>query len=326
MSEASGRSIRAAKAAAGIVGVLGVCALVWFLSRGRHDEIASLNGHKDGVFSLVLSPDGTKVASGGGDGDIRIWDVATKQSKLVLKGHVGRVLALAWSADGGTLASGGEDCSVRLWDPTTGEKKQIRSGLPRPIQALAISSDGKVLAAAVENWAYTWGADLSILPHHLRNHRLYISGMAFLPGRHDLVTFSADKTVRFWNTDTDQQIASLPGPTGHCHGLAMSADGKLLACIGGGHAQLYDLEHRRPLESVDPHGRTLCGLAFSPDAKLLALGSEDKVVVIWDLANKKERARLRGHSEAVGPMAFLPDGHTLVTAGYDGTLKYWKVE
>ncbi len=150
--------------------------------------------------------------------------------------------------------------------------------------------------------------------------------MTFLPGSHELITFGTDKAVRFWDLDNDKQLASLPAPTGHCHGLAMTADGKLLACIGGAQAQLYDLEHRRLLEAINPHGRTLCGLAFSPDKKLLALGSEDKVVVIWDLAGKRELARLRGHADAVGPMAFLPDGHTLVTAGYDGTLKLWKVE
>ena len=326
MSEASGRSIRAAKAVGGIVFVLGICGLAWLLTRGRHDEFASLNGHKDGVFALVLSPDGTSLASGGGDGDVRIWDVATKQTKTVLKGHQGKVLSLAWSADRGTLASGGDDCSVRLWDPSTGEKKQLRSKLSRPVQALAISSDGKFLAAAVENVIYTWGADLSQTPKQLRGHRLYVSGLAFLPGRHELVTFGTDKTVRFWDLDTDQPIASLPGPTGHCHGVALSADGKLLACIGGGRAQLYDLERRRPLETIEPHARTLCGVAFSPDKKVLALGSEDKVLVTWDVAANKELARLRGHAYAVGPLVFLPDGHTVVTAGYDGTLKFWKVE
>jgi WD40 repeat protein len=326
MSAASGRFIRAAKALGGIAVAAGVCAVVWFFSRGRHDEIATLSGHKDGVYSLVLSPDGKLLASGGGDGEIRIWDVASKQTQRILQGHVGRVLSLAWSSDGGTLASGGQDCTLRLWDPNTGEKKQLHSKLSRPVQALAISGDGKFLAAAVENVIHTWGTDLAQTSKQLRGHRLYVSGLTFLPGKHELVSFGTDKTLRFWDLDTDRQLPSLPAPTGHCHGLALSADSKLLACIGGGKAQLYDLEHRRPLETIEPHARTLCGLAFAPDKKLLALGSEDKVLVIWDLAAKKERARLRGHSEAVGPLVFLPDGHTVVTAGYDGTLKYWKVE
>ncbi len=326
MSVASERSIRAAIAIGGIAAVAGICAVVWYFSRGRHDEFATLSGHKDGTYALVLSPDGKQLASGGGDGDIRIWDVATRQTTKILTGHTGRVLSLAWSRDGGTLASGGEDCTVRLWDPVTGDSKQMRSKVSRPVQAVAISTDGKFLAAAVENVIYTWGTDLTVPAKQLRGHRLYVSGMAFLPGKHELVTFGTDKNLRFWDLDTDKQIATLPAPTGHCHGVALSADGKELACIGGGKAQLYDLDRRKPLETIEPKARTLCGIAFSPDRKLLALGSEDKVVVIWDLAGKRELARLHGHAYAVGPMVFLPDGHTLVTAGYDSTLKYWKVE
>ncbi len=134
MSEAAGLWIRAANAAAGILAVAGVCTLVWFLTRGRHDEIATLSGHEDGAFCLVLSPDGTRIASGGGDGDVRIWDVATLKPKFVLKGHVGRVLSLTWSADGGTLASGSEDGSVRLWDPSTGAKNRFIRTCPGPFR------------------------------------------------------------------------------------------------------------------------------------------------------------------------------------------------
>ena len=158
--------------------------------------------------------------------------------------------------------------TVRL-GPQTGDTKQLRSKLTRPVQALAISGDGKFLAAAVENVIYTWGTDLALTPKQLRGHRLYVSGLAFLHGRHELVSFGTDKFVRFWDLDTDRQNPSLPAPTGHCHGLALSSDGKLLACIGGGKAQLYDLEHRRP-RTIGPMPVPLMA-SFSPDKKLLAV-------------------------------------------------------
>ena len=218
------------------------------------------------------------------------------------------------------------DKSVRLWDATTGEKKEVRANLPRQVLALAYSSDGKRLAAAVHRDVYVWEGSISREPRILRGHRLYISGLAFLPGGHELATFGCDNTVRIWDVDAAKELVQMPGPTGHCHGLALSGDGKMLACIGGGKVHLFDLEERRPLDTIEPNARTLCGIAFSPDKRTLALGSEDRVVVIWDLPGKRERARLHGHRYAVGPMAFLPDGHTLVTAGYDSTIKLWKIE
>ncbi len=326
MVAATSRSVRVPTAVGAAAVLLAAVAGVWFIARGPHDEFATMSGHKDGALSLALAPDGATVASGGGDGAVCLWDVASKREKRVLTGHSDRVLALAWSPDGTTLATGGADKSVRLWDATTGEKKSMRANLPEQVWALAFSSDGKFLAAAVDRNVYVWGADLSRDTRVLRGHRLYVSGLTFLPGRHELVTFGCDKTVRIWDLETDRQVALMPGPTGHCHGLALSADGKTLACIGGGRVHLYDLERRVALDTIEPKARTLCGVAFSPDMRTLALGSEDKVVVIWDLPGKKERVRLRGHGYAVGPMAFLPDGHTLVTASSDSTLKFWKVE
>ncbi len=322
----SNRSVRVATAVvvAGLllVGVAGG----WFVFRGPHDELATLTGHKGGAFSLALSPRWRRVASGGGDGAVRIWNVANKKQKTMLAGHGGTVLAVAWSPDGATLASGGADKSARLWNVSTGENKGERANLPSAVLGLTFSSDGKLLAAAVDRDVYVWDGGLSGEPKILRGHKLYISGLTFLPGSHQLATFGCDKTVRVWDVDTDKQLASMPGPTGHCHGLALSGDGKTLACIGGGRVHLFDLERRSPIETIDPKARTLYGVAFSPDQRTLALGSEDKVVVIWDLATKRVRHRLRGHGFTVGPMTFLPDGRTLVTAGYDSTLKLWNVE
>ena len=320
---AASRSVRMS---IGVAALLAAVAGVWFLTRGPHDEFATLSGHQDGAFCLALSPDGTQVASGGGEGAVRIWDIESKRQKHVLIGHTGTVTSLAWSPEGSTLATGGDDKSIRLWDVKSGDVKEARTNFRAPVTGLAFSSDGKILAAALDRVIFYWDSAISREPRKLIAHSMYISGVAFLPGRHELITYSADKTVRIWDLDTGKQVAEMAGPTGHCHGMAISTDGKLLACIGGGRAHLFDLEPRRPLEAIEPNARTLCGVAFSPDKRTLALGSEDKVIVIWDLASKKERARLRGHDYAVGPMAFLPNGQVLVTSSHDSTLKLWKIQ
>ena len=66
-------------------------------------------------------------------------------------------------------------------------------------------------------------------------------------------------------------------------------------------------------------------MAYSPDNRLLAAGSADKTVRIWDLATGEESRTLIGHSDWVTDVSFSPDGRRLASSSYDGTVKIWDV-
>lgn len=71
------------------------------------------------------------------------------------------------------------------------------------------------------------------------------------------------------------------------------------------------------------HKRSISGLAWSPDGKVVVTSSGDKTVRVWDVASKKQIGELIGHSKAVDRLAFSPDGKRIITAGKDGVSRVW---
>ena len=107
------------------------------------DIASTFDGHVGPVYTVAFSPDDTYLASGGADGTVRIWDLATGQAQI-LAGHTDYVNTVAWSPDGTRLASGSRDISVRVWDVASGETIDtlVTDG---PVYDLAWLPDGAAL-------------------------------------------------------------------------------------------------------------------------------------------------------------------------------------
>ena len=74
------------------------------------------------------------------------------------------------------------------------------------------------------------------------------------------------------------------------------------------------------------HGDTVHGVAFSPDGKLLASGSWDNTIVLWDVDRRRLLTRLKGHKKKVFSVAFSPDGKRLASGSQDQTILLWDVD
>jgi WD40 repeat protein len=120
--------------------VLNGCVAAYDPATGK--ELWRTKGTFGGVFSLAVSPDGTKVAGACLDTFIRIWDAKTGQELSCWKGHADRATGVAWVLGGKGVVSCGFDHTVRLWDPATGANLAVLASHAGPVVRVVASPDG----------------------------------------------------------------------------------------------------------------------------------------------------------------------------------------
>jgi WD40 repeat protein len=86
---------------------------VWDALTGR--ELGRLEGHQGAVWSAAWSPDGSLIATAGGDGDVRIWDAVESIQLSLIHAHEDAVRSVAWDRDGARIITGSSDHTARIW-------------------------------------------------------------------------------------------------------------------------------------------------------------------------------------------------------------------
>jgi WD40 repeat protein len=137
------------------------------------------------VMSVAWSPDGTRLASGGGSrggGELIIWDAQSGERLQAWSEPNAIVDTLAWSPNGAVLISGGSDGSVRWWDAQYGKCLVLRQGHQGAVQSLSVCPDGRRLSSCgddntIQVWDLQSGEQLQTLRRDRPYERLNITGI-----------------------------------------------------------------------------------------------------------------------------------------------------
>ena len=316
----------------------------------------TLSGHSDDVYSVAFSPDGSKLASGSLDNDIKIWDgtaaANTSTPIATLSGHSNGVRTVAYHPSGTKIASGSDDTTIKIWDATvtanTSTPIATISAHSALIHSVAFSPNGSKIASASKDYIIKiW--DASKLDDTTPTAPLITalgnfdeaSSVVFYPTGSKLASASFENTIKIWDTSrlddttnpTARHIATLSGHTDNVYAINISPNGSRLASAS------YDRDVKiwnatvtantsTPFATLRRDPTDVLSVAFNPSSTRLASGGWDNTIKISDAnatANTSPTiATLSGHTNSVQSLSYNVDGSRLASGSSDNTIKIWR--
>ena len=307
----------------------------------------SVHAAQSSIWTLQFSPDGKSIAVGKYQW-IEVWDIETQRLIHTYEPHASAVRCLTFSRDGKTLFAGGglaaQSGELRIWDVASEELLNTLEIHADTIESIAISPDEtKLLTASMDEYSAilniaqeaevgnettTWlsqhvGRVLCALYHpegtyfatgsedktikvwHPENHTVLVNfdgnddavySLAYAAGDELIVSGSADNTIRSWRVT----VGGTSGPEAYTGALVREYNG-----------------HQGPVYSVD------CGMWNNQE--IIASGSADTSVIIWNLRSGNRRRTFDESTDAVYAVQLSPNGRLVAAGGRDGVVRIWHI-
>jgi WD40 repeat protein len=277
------------------------------------------------LTTVAFSPDGKILLFGGGDGAVRIWNLAdgTQPRRFGVEHTHNR--RQAFSRDGGMVVSVNGAGEIELWD--VGKWRQLYT-LKVPLKVchgLALGSDRQHLALTDGPHVLLGKLVITKQTPTLKGTQKALTAIAVHPGGGLLASGGADGSIVMWDILGQPAFRPIHTGSGEILRLSFSADGQHLAWLASdGTVMLRSIEDDRTAAILRPKTGTSIGMAVSPGGHRMATVTTDSELILWDLKTAPPvPSGFSGMTGAIADLAFGPDGRLLAGAGGQEIVWLW---
>lgn len=291
--------------------------------------------HRGRVFDLQFSSDGSHLHSVGEDGAWKIWPLLEKLSKAeldvrdLIDPSIRFQISLDPLTDDACVFAAGT--TLFKWDILSDEVDRIAE-MDKPVSRIVADGrrelvltghyGGHVYAGSLKSkhleklWEYAWPGRAD-----------HVTGLTLNNMLGKVATFieGADR-VRLLDLQDGREVGCLTLPRGtggeNIGGISFSPDGNWLAAALDQEIVVWNMRDGTS-KRLSGHENTVLTIRFHPESQLLASGSDDRVIRIWELEAGASIAELRHHKDGITSLLFSPDGRTLLSTDQAGSRAVW---
>jgi len=301
------------------------------------ETIQILTDHDEEVWFCRFSPDGLKLASGGKDKHVNIFDFDPETLQLKFARSLERhnqdyqgVAFFAWSPDSSKLAvCGPEDCDeVYVWNVDSGALEfKISHSSEDSLTTVAWSPDGrKIACGGIRGQFYQCDSKGTVLDH---KEGVRVQALAYRKDNRSILAADTHHRIRSYNLEDEQSDKTIIQES---HGVMTftidESDRYALLNIASQGIHLWSIEEKCLIRHYTgiTQGKYTIHSCFGggPENAFIATGSEDPKVYIYHIHRENPIAELTGHSEAVNCVTWNPVYPKVIVSGSDdSTLRVW---